>query len=66
MVRHRLLKPRQIAEVLDINVYTVYRIIHTKQIAAIVVNRHYYINPDDLNKFIKTRKERTKREASKN
>jgi excisionase family DNA binding protein len=47
-----LLTPEQAAEILQINVLTVYNYIHSGKLSAIRLGRSYRIVPDDLNNLI--------------
>ncbi len=47
-----LLTPEQVAEILQINVLTVYSYIKRGEISAIHLGRSYRIAPEDLNHFI--------------
>jgi len=52
----QLLTPFEVAEVLQLNLLTIYNYIRNKKLLAIRLGRNYRIAKKDLDKFIKSNK----------
>jgi len=52
----QLFTPREVAEILQLNVLTIYSYIRNKTLMAVKIGRNYRIAKEDLDKFIESNK----------